>query len=118
MNLLTFPTQTNQSNETVNYVWSDFTRLGKANVTGMLEERGIKFEPKDNYFKLCSLLYQDYKGSVIPSPTIDLAQKRLKKAEQTIKQARSTEEYLIAVGDKAILELENLRIQKLEKKNS
>ena len=110
MNLLTFPTQANQSNETVNYVWSDFTRLGKANVTNMLEEKGIDFDNNSNYFKLCSLLYQDYKSSVIPSPTISLAQKRLKKAKEAIANAKTDEEYIHAVFEEARVKIRNIRI--------
>ena len=110
MNLLTFPTQTVQSNETINYTWSDFTRLGKANVTSMLETKGIEFESKDNYFKLCSLLYQDYKTSIIPSPTISLAQKRLDKAKKAVKMARNTEEYISAIFEEARAEIATFRI--------
>ena len=95
MNLLTFPTQAVQANETINYTWGDFTRLGKANVTGMLEDKGIQFEPKDNYFKLCSLLYQDYKTSIIPSPSISLAQKRLEIAQERTKQSKTVAEYRV-----------------------
>ena len=110
MNLLTFPTQTIQANETINYTWGDFTRLGKANVTNMLEEKGINFEPNSNYFKLCSLLYQDYKGSVIPSPAISLAQKRLKRAEEAVKKAKTDEDYIHAVFEEARVKIKNIRI--------
>ncbi len=95
MNLLTFPTQTAQSNGTINYTWSDFTRLGKANITGMLQEKGIDFEPKANYLKLCSILYQDYKASIIPSPSISLAQKRLEIAQKRTKQSKNLGEYRV-----------------------
>ena len=95
MNLLTFPTQTIQANETINYTWGDFTRLGKANVTGMLEEKGIEFEPKSNYFELCALLYQDYKKSFTPSAPISLAQRRLEIAKERTKNSKNVHEYRV-----------------------
>ena len=97
MTILTFPTQL--QTETPKYSWSDYTRLGKVAVIDMLEDQGAEFDPNTNYFKLCSLLYRAQKPVTPVLPAIDMAQKRIQKAEKRVKLAKNVHEYRKARTD-------------------
>ena len=122
MNLVSFPHQ--NTIEFVQYSWIDFTSLGKVNVMEMLNDKGINYTPGTSYFKLCSLLYRDYKASVIDFKTgteavkvkkeeeikfrKETAEWRAAKARKKLENSRSTVEYLDALQEEFEAEVDKL----------
>ena len=88
MTIIPFPLQPTIQQPTIQYQWSDYTRLGKANVVSMLDAQGFDYDPNTNYFKLCSLLFQAQKVEVPVTPAIDLYQVKMEKAERRLKIAQ------------------------------
>lgn len=82
--------------------WKQTIKLGKKVVTDRLRELGIKFDVKEQYFRLCSLLYKADKQM---GQVIDIAKKRIDKAKKAVEESASTLDFIHARADLARAEI-------------
>lgn len=93
--------------------WKQTIKLGKQEVVRQLGDRGIVFDIKTQYFKLCSLLYKAAKAvKAVVAPVVNLAERRYQKIQERrakitdpVAYLDSSEEYLDAFADYLISQL-------------
>ena len=107
-NVIQFPTQS------ATYTWGQIRKMGKAKVTAILAQKGIKFNSKAHYMTLCSLLFksQNDKPQIQESTeTVDMLDWKIKGLTKKIEKAKKgSSQSLFHTMERA-----KLRVQKWEK---